>query len=95
MIPSETLLWPCSVEDAPTKDLLTSQFFMPDEIRQLLVHCRTLGSRLGLQTAAMVTMGMYGGLRCEPLQHVITYGASLCMLGWGAVMSTRCRALQV
>jgi hypothetical protein len=53
----------CSVEDAPTKDLLTSQFFTPDEIRQLLVHCRTLGGRLGLQTAAMVTMGIYGGLR--------------------------------
>jgi hypothetical protein len=51
------------VEDAPTKDLLTSQFFTPDEITQLLVHRRTLGSRLGLQTAAMVTMGIYGSLQ--------------------------------
>jgi hypothetical protein len=47
----------------PTKDLLTSKFFTPDEIKQLLLHCRTLGSRLGLQTAAMVTTGIYGGLR--------------------------------
>jgi hypothetical protein len=53
----------CSVEEAPTKDSLTAQFFTPSEISQLLVHCRTLGSRLGLQTAAMVTMGIYGGLR--------------------------------
>jgi hypothetical protein len=63
VIPNETLMLACSVEDAPAKDLLTSQFFTPDEIRQLLVHCRTLGCRLGLQTAAMVTMGIYGGLR--------------------------------
>ncbi len=58
-----TLLLACSVEEAPTKDSLTAQFFTPSEISQLLVHCRTLGSRLGLQTAAMVTMGIYGGLR--------------------------------
>ena len=60
---TDALLPPCSVEDAPTKDLLTSKFFTPDEIKQLLLHCRTLGSRLGLQTAAMVTTGIYGGLR--------------------------------
>jgi hypothetical protein len=47
----------------PTKDLLTSKFFTPDEVKQLLLHCRMLGSRLGLQTAAMVTTGIYGGLR--------------------------------
>ncbi len=60
---TSALLPPCSVEDAPTKDLLTSKCFTPDEIKQLLLHCRTLGSRLGLQTAAMVTTGIYGGLR--------------------------------
>jgi hypothetical protein len=53
----------CSVEEAPTKDSLTAQFFTPSEISQLLVRCRALGSRLGLQTAAMVMMGIYGGLR--------------------------------
>jgi hypothetical protein len=58
-----TLLLPRSVEEAPSKDSLTAQFFTPNEISQLLVHCRMLGSRLGLQTAAMVTMGIYGGLR--------------------------------
>jgi hypothetical protein len=58
----------CSIEEAPTKDSLTAQFFTLSEISQLLMHCRTLGSRLGLQTAAMVTVGIYGprhaGRRC-------------------------------
>ena len=52
----------CSVEEAPTMDSLTAQFFTPSEISQLLVHCRTLGRRLGQHTGAMVTMGIYGGL---------------------------------
>ncbi len=51
------------MDDAPTKDLLTSKCFTPDEIKQLLLHCRMLGSRLGLQTAVMVTTAIYGGLR--------------------------------
>ncbi len=64
MAGGSTLMLACSVEEArPTKDSLTAQFFNPNEISQLLVHCRTLGSRLGLQIAAMVTMGIYGGLR--------------------------------
>jgi hypothetical protein len=63
-----TLMLACSIEKAPTKDSLTAQFFTLSEISQLLMHCRTLGSRLGLQTAAMVTVGIYGprhaGRRC-------------------------------
>ena len=58
-----TLMLACSIEDS-----LTAQFFTLSEISQLLMHCRTLGSRLGLQTAAMVTVGIYGprhaGRRC-------------------------------
>jgi hypothetical protein len=57
------------VVDAPTKDLLTSQFFTTDELRRVLLHCRGLGSWLGLQIAAMVTLGVYGGLRCTGRQQ--------------------------
>ncbi len=84
MIPSETLLLACSVEDAPTKDLLTSQFFTPDEIRQLLVHCRT---------AAMVTMGIYGRL---PVRASAACWHIRCtiVLSWGALVTVG-YALQV
>ena len=54
---------PRSVEEAPTKDLLTSQFLTPEELRALLGNCRRQGTRLGLQTAAMITVGVYGGFR--------------------------------
>jgi hypothetical protein len=77
------------VEDAPTKDLLTSQFFTPDEIRQLLVHCRALGCRLGLQTA-------HGHLRRAEVRASAACCHMRCtaVLSWRALVTVSC-ALQV
>ncbi len=62
-------MWPhslrphCSTADAPTRDLLNSQHLTNDELCALVDYCYKTGSREGLQVAAMVLLGIYGGLR--------------------------------
>ncbi len=49
--------------DAPTRDLLNSQHLTNDELCALVDYCYQTGTREGLQVAAMVLLGIYGGLR--------------------------------
>ncbi len=62
-------MWPhgvrphCSTADAPTHDLLNSQHLTNDELCSLVDYCYKTGTREGLQVAAMVLLGIYGGLR--------------------------------
>jgi hypothetical protein len=63
-------MWPhgvrphCSTADAPTRDLLNSQHLTNDELCGLVDYCYKTGTREGLQqVAAMVLLGIYGGLR--------------------------------
>ncbi len=53
----------CSTADAPTRDLLNSQHLTNDELCALVDYCYKTSSREGLQVAAMVLLGIYGGLR--------------------------------
>ncbi len=62
-------MWPhnvrphCSTADAPTRDLLNNQHLTNDELCALVDYCYRTGSREGLQVAAMILLGIYGGLR--------------------------------
>ncbi len=52
----------CSTADAPTRDLLNSQHLANDELCGLVDYCYHSGTREGLQVAAMILLGIYGGL---------------------------------
>ena len=47
----------CSEFHGPTRNLLTSQFLTPAELRQILKHCNGRGDRQGLMLAAMLALG--------------------------------------
>ena len=53
----------CSEDRGPTRNLLTSQFLTPAELRQMLQHCYCCGGRQGLMLAAMLALGVYNGFR--------------------------------
>jgi hypothetical protein len=53
----------CSTADAPTRDLLNSQHLTNDELCALVDYCYQTGTREGLRVAAVVLLGIYGGLR--------------------------------
>ena len=52
-----------STVDAPTRDLLNSQHLTNDDLCALVDYCYKTGTTEGLQVAAMVLLGIYGGLR--------------------------------
>ncbi len=62
-------MWPhsvhphCSTADAATRDLLNSQHLTNDELCALVDYCYQTGTTEGLRVAAMVLLGIYGGLR--------------------------------
>jgi hypothetical protein len=60
---SLTVVIHCSTADAPTRDLLNSQHLTNNELCALVDYCYRTGTREGLQVAAMVLLGIYGGLR--------------------------------
>jgi integrase len=53
----------CSEDRGPTRNLLTSQFLTPAELRQMLQHCYRRADRQGLMLAAMLALGVYNGFR--------------------------------
>ncbi len=53
----------CSEDRGPTRNLLTSQFLTPTELRQILRHCYGRCDRQGLMLAAMLALGVYNGFR--------------------------------
>ena len=53
----------CSEDHGPTRNLLTSQFLTPGELRQILQHCYGRCDREGLMLAAMLALGVYNGFR--------------------------------
>jgi hypothetical protein len=53
----------CSEDHGPTRNLLTSQFLTPAELRQMLQHCYGRCDRQGLMLAAMLALGVYNGFR--------------------------------
>jgi hypothetical protein len=53
----------CSEDRGPTRNLLTSQFLTPAELKQMLQHCHSRGDRQGLMLAAMLALGVYNGFR--------------------------------
>ncbi len=57
------LLLYCSEDRGPTRNLLTSQFLTPAELRQMLQHCYRRADRQGLMLAAMLSLGVYNGFR--------------------------------
>jgi hypothetical protein len=57
------LLLYCSEDRGPTRNLLTSQFLTPAELRQMLQHCYRRADRQGLILAAMLALGVYNGFR--------------------------------
>jgi integrase len=69
----------CSEDRGPTRNLLTSQFLTPAELKQMLLHCHSRGDRQGLMLAAMLALGVYNGFRSVGLQHWPTY-AGPCFL---------------
>lgn len=62
----------CSGEhDGPTRNLLTSQFLTPAELKLLLQHCYHRGDRQGLMLAAILFLGMYNGFRWVVMHQAV------------------------
>ncbi len=60
----------CSEDRGPTRNLLTSQFLTPAELRKILQHCYGRCDRQGLMLAALLALGVYNGFRwAAPPQH--------------------------
>ncbi len=55
----------CSEDRGPKRNLLTSQFLKPAELRQMLQHCYRRADRQGLMLAAMLlALGVYLSRSC-------------------------------
>lgn len=73
----------CSEDHGPTRNLLTSQFLTPAELRQILQHCYGRCDRQGLMLAAMLALGVYNGFRsAAPLG--LAWGKGLAWVFWRA-----------
>jgi integrase len=76
------LLLYCSEDRGPTRNLLTSQFLTPAELRQMLQHCYRRADRQGLMLAAMLSLGVYNGFRWAA---VLAFACFHCLIWQGTL----------
>jgi hypothetical protein len=76
------LLLYCSEDRGPTRNLLTSQFLTPAELRQMLQYCYRRADRQGLMLAAMLSLGVYNGFRWAA---VLAFACFHCLIWQGTL----------